>query len=275
MIETYEAYSPLDALGRCGRATACLGPESLPPEGERRREMRHIQPSGWHFACYDQSVVPGESLYNRTHLIARCLCKNGDAAENIITGTQYLNQSTMQPLENRVVGYIRQTNNHVLYRVTPVFEGDDLIARGVRVEARSAEDGGAGISLNLYCYNVQPGVEIDYATGESRCVHGLPAATLSMKGYLLGDPSSPAIERSEPAGRIPDTASDSTTSDALPSRPLMAGAPVYALNFASQRFHARSCKSIRRIAARNEGVCHLDRTILVALGYMPCGRCNP
>lgn len=273
MIETYEVYSPLDALGRCGRATACLGPETLPPEGERRGEIGHIQPSGWHFSCYDQSVVPGESLYNRTHLIARCLCKNGDAAENIITGTQYLNQSTMQPLENRVVEYIRQTENHVLYRITPAFEGDDLVAQGVRVEARSVEDGGAGISLNLYCYNVQPGVEIDYATGESRCTHSSPAATLSMKGYLLGDPSA-AVSRSEPSLGEPPASEPSLGKSSLGGASLSAP-PPYTLNFVTQRFHVRTCKSVKRIATRNEGLCRLDRTLLVALGYVPCGRCNP
>lgn len=254
MIEAYEAYSPLDSLGRCGIATACLGPETLPPEGERRSEIGHIQPSGWHLTCYDQKLVPGESLYNRTHLIARCLCEKGDVPQNLITGTQHLNQGSMQPLENRVVDYIRQTENHVLYRVTPFFEGDELVARGLRMEARSVEDDGAGISLNMYCYNVQPGVVIDYATGESKRIRSRSDATLSMKGYLIGKPQ-----------EAPERAETNAFNIAAP----------YVLSFVTQRFHLRTCKSVKDIAAQNEGLCRLDRDELVALGYIPCGRCNP
>ena len=266
MIEVYEAYSPLDSLGRCGMATACLGPETLPPEGERRAEIGHIQPSGWQLTSYAQKLVPGESLYNRTHLIARCLCENGDVPQNLITGTQHLNQTTMQPLENRVVEYIRQTKNHVLYRVTPTFEGDELVARGLRVEARSIEDNGAGVSLNMYCYNVQPGLEIDYATGESRPIakkgkgKGKGAAkdpangTLSMQGYVLGDSCATASEPADVSLEAP---------------------PPYSLNFTTRRFHRRNCKSVKDIAVNNEGLSRLDHDTLVALGYVPCSHCNP
>lgn len=253
-IETYQKYTPLDSLGRCGVVTACLGPEALPPEGERRGEIGHIQPSGWHPTCYDQKLVPGESLYNRTHLIAHCLCEHDDIPENLITGTQHLNQGSMQPIENRIVDYIRQTGHHVLYRVTPFFQGDELVARGLRMEARSVEDDGAGISLNMYCYNIQPGVSIDYATGESHRISAPFESTLSMKGYLLEHPYD-AADETDPFA-------------------LNAVAP-YILSFVTQRFHLRSCKSVGDIAARNEGLCRLDRDTLVALGYAPCGRCNP
>lgn len=254
MIEVYEAYSPLDALGRCGAATACLGPETLPPEGERRGEISHVHPSGWQLATYNQNVVPGESLYNRTHLIARCLCENGDIPQNLITGTQHLNQSTMQPLENRVVDYIRQSGNHVLYRVTPLFEGDELVARGLRMEARSIEDEGAGISLSMYCYNVQPGVQIDYATGESHRVDAVSKATLSMKGYLLGS--------------LPEAPPE-------PSERLFESVAPYVLNYVTRRFHLRDCKFVADIAARNEGFCRWERNVLLALDYVPCGHCRP
>ena len=268
MIEVYEAYSPLDHLGRCGRATACLGPETLPPEGERRGEISHILPSGWHLTCYAQNIVPGESLFNRTHLIARCLCENGDVPQNLITGTQHLNQSTMQPLENRVVDYIRHTENHVLYQVTPFFEGDELVARGLRMEARSIEDNGSGLSLNMFCRNVQPGVAIDYATGESHRDTASTKSILSMRGYLLGE--YPALSSAD--------ASPSASADAAAASeeaPWFEGGAPYVLNFVTQRFHLINCKFVKDIAARNEGLCHLDRNMLMALDYAPCGHCNP
>lgn len=257
MIEAFEAYSPLDALGRCGAASACLGPETLPTEGERRAEIGHVQPSGWQIACYDQRLVPGESLYNRTHLIARCLGASGDVPENLITGTQHLNQALMQPLENHVVDYIRQSGNHVLYRVTPLFEGDELVARALRMEARSVEDDGAGISLCVRCRNVQPGVRIDYGTGVSRRakageedVGAAPATT----GYLLCDAApQPDAQEAPPAG------------SAVP----------YALNYSTQRFHRRGCASAKGIAAANKGFCRIDRDMLMAIGYAPCGHCEP
>ncbi len=255
VIKVYKDYSPLDSLNRCGVATACLGPETLAPEGERRKEIGHVQPSGWHSTCYEQSLVAGESLYNRTHLIAWCLCEEIDNPQNLITGTQYLNQRSMQPLENRVVDYIRQSGNHVLYRVTPVFQGEELVARGVQMEARSVEDDGAGISFNVYCYNVQPGVMIDYATGESCRSNHLPKSMLSLKGYLIdGDDSVAAPEQDESI--IPQ-------------------APSYALNFVTRRFHLMTCRSVKDIAARNEGFCRLDRDMLANLGYVPCGHCKP
>ncbi len=254
MIEPYKEYSPLDPLGRCGVATACLGLETLPPEGERRGEIGHVHPTGWHMTCYDRNLVSGESLYNRTHLIAWCLSEELDNPQNLITGTQYLNQGSMQPLETRVVDYIRTSGNHVLYRVTPVFQGDELVARGVQVEARSVEDEGAGVSFNVYCYNVQPGVTIDYATGESH-PDFLPSRTaLTQKGYLA-----------DSARPLCATANESATPTA----------PSYIINFATQRFHLTTCKSVADIAARNQGACRLDRDMLKTLGYLPCDRCKP
>lgn len=254
MIEVFEAFSPLDALGRCGAATACLGPETLPQEGERRGAIAHIHPSGWQLTLYDQRLVPGESLFNRTHLIARCLCENGDVPQNLITGTQHLNQDTMQPLENRVVEYIRRSGNHVLYRVTPVFKGEELIARGLRMEARSIEDGGAGISFNMYCHNIQPGVAIDRKTGESRPEKRRAQSVLSMKGYLLEGPMD----------AVPEQLSDAPE-EAVP----------YVLNFVTQRFHLSGCKFAKDIAGGHEGLCHLDRAVLLELDYRPCGHCKP
>ena len=162
--EPYETYSPLDALGRCGAAQACLGPELMPDAP--RGEIGMIRPSGWQLVKYD--FIDGKYLYNRCHLIAYQLTGQNDNEQNLITGTRCLNVEGMLPFENQVAQYIRSTGNHVLYRVTPVFRGRELLCRGVRMEARSVEDGGKGVSFHVFVFNVQPGVEIDYADGESR-----------------------------------------------------------------------------------------------------------
>ena len=160
----FESYSPLDALGRCGAALACVGRETMPTT--KRGDISEIHPTGWRQRFYD--FVDQEALYNRCHLIARSLSGEDANAQNLITGTRYMNTQGMLPFEEDTVAYIRKTGNHVLYRATPIFEGDNLVARGVHLEARSVEDEGAGISFNVYCYNVQPGVNIDYATGDNQ-----------------------------------------------------------------------------------------------------------
>ena len=160
---TFESYSPLDTLGRCGAALACLGKETMPTT--KRDDISDIHPTGWRQQFYD--FVDQEALYNRCHLIAHSLSGENANAQNLITGTRYMNTQGMLPFEEDTVAYIRRTGNHVLYRVTPVFEGDNLVASGVHMEARSVEDNGAGICFNVYCYNVEPGVSIDYATGEN------------------------------------------------------------------------------------------------------------
>ena len=160
---TYEDYAPLDALGRCGPATAVLGLETMPEE--ERGAIGNVRPTGWHTVKYD--FVDGKYLYNRCHLIAFMLAGENANERNLITGTRYMNVEGMLPFENMVADYICETGNHVLYRVTPVFEGTNLLASGVVMEARSVEDNGEGLQFYVYCYNVQPGVEIDYETGES------------------------------------------------------------------------------------------------------------
>ena len=161
----FEEYSALDSLGRCGAALACVGAETMPADGAERGDISSIHPTGWEQAEYD--FIDGGVLYNRCHLIAWALAAENDNERNLITGTHYLNVEGMLPFETQILEYIEQTGNHVLYRVTPLFEGDELVARGVQLEAWSVEDDGAGICFNVYCYNVQPGVEIDYATGKS------------------------------------------------------------------------------------------------------------
>lgn len=163
--EAYEEYGSLDALGRCGVCTACIGKE-LMPTGERE-SISSIKPTGWCNVRY-KGVVEGGYLYNRCHLIGYQLTGENRNRENLITGTRYMNVEGMLPFENMVAEYIEKSGNHVLYRVTPVFEGDNLLAYGVRIEAQSVEDGGDGIRFNVFCYNVQPGIKINYKDGSSK-----------------------------------------------------------------------------------------------------------
>ena len=160
----FEHYSYLDYLGRCGVATANLGLELMPTE--ERGSIGSIKPSGWHTVKYPE-LIEDRYLYNRCHLIAFSLAGENDNERNLITGTRYMNMSGMLPFENDVAKYIESTGNHVLYRVTPCFEGDELVARGVHMEAWSVEDNGWGICFNVFVYNVQPGITIDYLTGDS------------------------------------------------------------------------------------------------------------
>ena len=163
-LDTFEYYSDLDELGRCGMAIANVCKE-LMPTGDRE-SIGQVKPTGWKTAKYDN--VEGKYLYNRCHLIGFQLTGENANEKNLITGTRYMNVDGMLPFENMVDDYVDETENHVLYRVTPVFEGDELVARGVLMEAYSVEDKGEGICFNVYVYNNQPGIEIDYATGESR-----------------------------------------------------------------------------------------------------------
>ena len=161
---SWERYAELDLLGRCGPAEACIGRDLMPTE--ERGSIGMVKPSGWHTVRYDD-VVDGKYLYNRCHLIGYQLSGENANERNLITGTRYLNVVGMLPFEDLVADYVQETGNHVLYRVTPIFKGLELVARGVQMEAYSVEDGGEGVCFNVYCYNVQPGVVIDYATGES------------------------------------------------------------------------------------------------------------
>ena len=233
--DAFEAYSPLDYLGRCGPAYACLGRELMPTE--ERESISHIHPSGWQSVQYD--IVEGGSLYNRSHLIGFQMSGENDNEENLITGTRYMNAHVMLPFENLVADYIRDTGNHVLYRVTPVFEGSNLVASGVQMEALSVEDGGADICFNVYVYNVQPGIEIDYATGDSR---------------LSSDAS---------AGEV--GAADSNSK----------GAQSYVLNTNSMKFHDPDCGSVDDMSPSNRSNFKGSRDELIKQGYAPCGNCRP
>lgn len=181
---SFEEYAPLDDLGRCGTAYSCVGRELMPTEA--RGNIGQVKPAGWHSVKYD--CVDGKNLYNRCHLIGYQLTAENANDRNLITGTRYLNVEGMLPFENMVADYIQETDNHVLYRVTPIFSGDNLVADGVLMEAYSVEDGGEGVTFCVYAYNVQPGVTIDYATGDSALAGEPPTGETGQTGerdYVL------------------------------------------------------------------------------------------
>mgnify|MGYP005970134669 CR=1 FL=1 len=171
---SFETYSELDTLGRCGVAYANVGQDLMPTED--RESISSVTPSGWINREYD-----GEYLYNRCHLIGFQLTGENANEENLITGTRYMNVDGMLPFENLVADYVKETDNHVLYRVTPVFEGQNLVASGVQMEAWSVEDRGDGVCFHVYCYNNQPGIKIDYATGDSHTTDGRTGTTHCQK----------------------------------------------------------------------------------------------
>ena len=266
--EAFQSFSQLDRLGRCGTAYACLGPETLPTDA--RGDISEVHPSGWVQNFYD--FIEDESLYNRSHLIAHCLSGQNANERNLITGTRHFNADVMEPIEAMVLGYIEQTGNHVLYRVTPVFEGDDLVARGVQIEALSMEDGGQGVSLNVFLRNIQPGVAIDYATGDNwadgtATTDSWNASTTAV-GWSTGSapaggaslaPISAAVASDEGADNAAETPATVT----------------YVVNKNTGKFHYPSCSSVPKIKAKNRMDSDQTRDELIAQGYMPCKNCNP
>ena len=289
----YEEYSPLDALGRCGEAEACIGPETMPTE--ERESISEVHPTGWQSVRYD--FIDGESLYNRCHLIAFSLAGENANERNLITGTRYMNATGMLPFEEFVARYVDRTGNHVLYRVTPVFEGTNLVAAGVQMEARSVEDDGAGVSFSIYCYDVQPGVEIDYATGnnwedassanaEEEVEETTPSDEL-VEAVAAGAETGAGENGEIPAGdngTAGDTAGPGATGGEAGSSPATGdkggadaaeAAQTYVLNTNSRRFHLSDCPGAANMSARNRQTVTATRDELVAQGYRPCGICNP
>lgn len=229
----FELYSELDELGRCGVAFANICKELMPTEP--RQQIGHIKPSGWKLVKYD--FVEGKYLYNRCHLIGFQLAGENDNEKNLITGTRYMNVDGMLPFENMIDDYVDYSGNHVLYRVTPIYEGDNLVASGVLMEAYSVEDKGDGICFNVYVYNNQPGVKIDYKTGASEMIGGA-------------------------------TAEEETSVDDEKEM-------TYILNTKSYKFHLPSCGSVGSIKENNKEEIICKRYMLIDMGFSPCGSCRP
>ena len=271
--DAFQSFSQLDWLGRCGTAYACLGPETLPTDV--RGDISEVHPSGWVQNFYD--FIEGESLYNRSHLIAHCLSGQNANERNLITGTRHFNADVMEPIEAMVLNYIEQTGNHVLYRVTPVFEGDELVARGVQIEALSMEDGGQGVSLNVFLRNIQPGVAIDYATGDNWADEtatngswGAGAGTGAAGGWSTTTAMAGASTLSpiSLAAASDQAASEDSSSDTPAT-------VTYVVNKNTGKFHYPSCSSVSKIKAKNRMDSDQTRDELIAQGYAPCKNCNP
>lgn len=281
--ESYETYSELDGLGRCGAAMANIGQDLMPTE--ERGSISQVKPSGWHSVQYDW--VDGKNLYNRCHLIGYQLTAENANEKNLITGTRFLNVEGMLPFENMVADYIKETGNHVLYRVTPVFEGDNLVAGGVQMEGWSVEDDGEGICFNVYAYNNQPGVTIDYATGESWAEKENAAARaadgseeekgVSAQAEASGDTAAVNGTGSAAEAEAAQTADTSAAAEdaAGSSTKESNAAGEYILNTNTKKFHRPSCSSAEQIKDENRSDYSGDREDLISQGYEPCKNCNP
>lgn len=265
----FEDYSSLDNLGRCGVAYANVCKEIMPTE--ERGAIGSVKPSGWHTVKYD--VVSGKYLYNRCHLIDYQLSAENANTKNLITGTRYLNVEGMLPFENMVADYVEETNNHVLYRVTPVFAGDNLVASGVLMEAKSVEDNGAGILFNVYCYNVQPGVSIDYATGDSALDGTTPAKGQSQSQAQTAQSSGSS---SASAGSGSSFGSGSNISEAQapaavtqPSDSVASSSEVMVhITNSGKKYHNAGCRYLK-----SDSEVTLEKA--KSMGLEPCGVCNP
>ena len=244
--EAFEEYSELDELGRCGTAEACVGEETMPTE--ERGNISSVKPTGWKNKDYDN--VDGGRLYNRCHLIGFQLTGENANEKNLITGTRYMNTEGMLPFENMVADYVHETDNHVLYRVTPIFDGDDLVASGVQMEAESVEDDGAGVCFNVYVYNVQPQITINYATGDN-----WESDTVESDKDLLEYDETDRLE--DPEG---SWAEEEQT---------------YILNVNSHKFHLLECSGAKDMKEQNKREFTGTRSELIEEGYEPCGSCNP
>ena len=300
-------FSDLDFEGRCGAAFALIGTNTL--SNAPRGDISQVHPSGWEQHRYD--FVEQEMLYNRSHLIAHQLCGEDANEKNLITGTRTMNSVGMTYYENIVANYVKQTGNHVLYRVTPIFAANDLVARGVQMEAESIEDGGRAVRFNVFVYNVEPGVEIDYVTGKSRESSDVPhvatggEATTTGAGTATNATGKEANDASakSPNGNARSERTNNTTSkgDADNSQTNQSnnatgssdaknpsngagseegsatsyGSQEYVLNTKSMKFHRPTCSSVDDIADNNKQEATATRDELISEGYSPCKQCNP
>ena len=294
--EPYIFFSPLDKYGRTMTAMACLGEDTLPTE--QRGQIGDVKPSGWQTVRYDD-LIEDKFLYNRSHVIAYQLCGDNATPENLFTGTRYLNADSMTFFENLVAGYLSgaadhndaEQGRHVLYRVTPVYKDEDLVATGVQMEAFSVEDLGKSVCFNVFLYNVQPGISIDYSTGDSQedpdGVRGITSVAklygaLSSSEHLdLPEPSEDqtnAVVRSAPEESAsvketepPESVAESNVVREAETEP----AVTYILNTNTKKFHLPSCSSVQDMKDKNKQEFYGSRDEAISRGYDPCGRCHP
>ena len=284
-------FSELDFEGRCGTAAGLIGPETV--SNAERGDISQVHPSGW--VQHRYSFVDREMLYNRSHLIAHQLCGEDANERNLITGTRTMNAVGMTYYEELVGNYVRRTNNHVLYRVTPLFAANDLVARGVQMEAESVEDGGQAIRFNVFVYNVEPGVKIDYVTGDNWESSEVPAvktkgeatttrgtggdAALSQyaasKGEAGASDTNGSLDTSSNTQAAPSGSSDTKTSSDSSSSANTAEQQTYVLNKRSHKFHRPECDSVQSMSPSNKEEFTGLRQTLIDEGYTPCRSCNP
>ena len=267
----FENYSDLDSLGRCGAAYANICKDIMPTE--ERGKIGMIKPSGWHTVKYD--VIKDRYLYNRCHLIGYQLAGENANPKNLITGTRYLNVEGMLPFENLVADYVNNTGNHVLYRVTPMFSGSNLVANGVLIEARSVEDNGGGILFNVYCYNVQPGVGINYENGDS----WLDGTTPQKQSAQTDTPKNEGSQSSAGSGAGESGSSGSTTGSASSGSDSSAAENSAAdssnsetmvhITATGKKYHRAGCRTLKK----SDTEVTLDEA--KSMGLSPCGICNP
>lgn len=257
----FEYFTPLDELGRCGSAFAnvCVG---LMPT-EERGEIGQVKPSGWHTVKYD--CVDGKYLYNRCHLLGFQLTGENANKENLITGTRYLNMEGMLPFENMIADHVKESENHVLYRVTPVYIGSNLVASGVRLEGYSVEDDGSEICFDVFCYNVQPDVTINYATGESMLSEGA-------EWQEETDATEDHVGLIDVTEGIVEVTTEPDDTDVIIEEPI---GTTYILNTNTKKFHYSDCSSASRISDKNKDTFTGSREDLIGRGYEPCGNCEP
>lgn len=288
---SFMEFSELNFEGRCGTAAGLIGPETV--SNAERGDISQVHPSGW--VQHRYSFVDHEMLYNRSHLIAHQLCGEDANERNLITGTHTMNAVGMTYYEDLAGNYVRRTNNHVLYRVTPLFAANDLVARGVQMEAESVEDGGQTIRFNVFVYNVEPGVKIDYVTGDNWESSEVPAvktkgettttrgtgtdAALSQyaasKGEAGASGTSGSSDTSSSTQAAPSGSSDAKTSGDSSSSASTTEQQTYILNKRSHKFHRPECDSVQSMSPSNKEEFTGLRQTLIDEGYTPCRSCNP
>ena len=241
--KSYQKFSKLDSLGRCGVAIASIGKDIMPKR--KRTSISSVYPSGWH--TYRYSNVSGRYLYNRCHLIGHQLTGQNANARNLITGTRYMNVDGMLPFEDEVANCVKYQNKHVMYRVRPIYKGKNLVARGVQMEAYSVEDKGRSLSFNVFCYNVQPGVKINYKDGTSKG-----------KGKISGGTNKKTYKKKYYNKNVKKSKKG-----------------TYIISKNTRKFHYPSCGYVNRIKNSNRIKFHGKRSTLISQGYQPCKGCNP